>query len=336
MINSSKAIDKLYIIFAGKFRRYHGSFLKSVDVQTIFHNVKDIYKLILGTFEAIAILRREKPSGIFIKGGFVGVPVGIAAALLKVPYITHDTDSTPGLANRLISRWAKIHAVANPKAAQTFKDGRCVVTGPIISSEYKVVSQDQQRLYKKELFGDQSVKVIFVTGGGLGAERVNNLVLGVASDLLEDPSVILVHQTGLGKGEMAKAHYSTMEKEKQKRLYLKDFLPDLYKYSGAADVIVSRSGATSLAEFAAQTKACVIIPNQALRWDLLNAKDLRELQAAVVIEEKLLEADPSLLTDAIFRLLKDNKLRQELGSSLNATYVEGATDKITDLLLKSS
>src|SRR5689334_19136294 len=115
-VQKNPKIDQVHSVRAGKFRRYHGEGIKQLlDLKTMFKNVRDFFYFLAGIWQSYWLLKRLKPDGIFIKGGFVGVPVGLSAAMQKIPYITHDSDALPGLANRLISRWASAHAVGLPK-----------------------------------------------------------------------------------------------------------------------------------------------------------------------------------------------------------------------------
>lgn len=105
-------IASVVAIRAGKFRRYHGEGWKQLfDVVTLCKNLRDAVWVLIGLWQSFWLLGRLRPDVIFVKGGFVGVPVGLAAALRGIPYVTHDSDALPGLANRIIARWAKVHTV---------------------------------------------------------------------------------------------------------------------------------------------------------------------------------------------------------------------------------
>ena len=115
-VANNSDIDASYTIRAGKFRRYHAGKLKQLfDLPTIAKNIRDIWRVLVGKCQSWYLLRKIKPDIIFIKGAYVGAPVGLAAAWLHIPYVTHDADAIPGLANRIIARWASAHAVALPK-----------------------------------------------------------------------------------------------------------------------------------------------------------------------------------------------------------------------------
>ena len=116
LISEQGTIEKQYAIFAGKWRRYHGlgTFRHLGDIKTIVKNIRDIFLLFIGFWQSFFILLSWRPAVVFVKGGYVGLPVGLAAALLRVPIVTHDSDSIPGLTNRILSRFTKLMAVGLP------------------------------------------------------------------------------------------------------------------------------------------------------------------------------------------------------------------------------
>jgi UDP-N-acetylglucosamine--N-acetylmuramyl-(pentapeptide) pyrophosphoryl-undecaprenol N-acetylglucosamine transferase len=108
-------IDEVFTVRAGKFRRYHGEgWRQLLDIDTQLKNVRDAILVLIGLWQSFWLVRRLQPQVIFSRGGFVSVPVSLGGWLNHVPYITHDSDSMPSLANRLIARWAHLHAVALP------------------------------------------------------------------------------------------------------------------------------------------------------------------------------------------------------------------------------
>lgn len=163
-----KNIDKVELVPAGKFRRYHGeSFLQHLlDLPTIFKNIRDAFKVICGIWRSFWLLKRLRPSVVFVKGGFVGVPVGLAAAMLRIPYVTHDSDAVPGLANRIIARWATTHAVALPKEVYNYPTSKTVTVGVPIAHHYRPLDVKEQQAMRQSIGLADFKKVLLVTGGG--------------------------------------------------------------------------------------------------------------------------------------------------------------------------
>lgn len=333
-------IDEAYFVRAGKFRRYNGYGLKQlIDLPTILKNARDGTRVIYGLAESSRLLRKIKPDIILIKGGFVGVPVGLAAAQLHIPFITHDSDAMPGLANRIIARWAYLHAVALPKELYTtYPAAKTYTVGVPTSREFVPVDLKRVGQYREELGLDKFKQVVFVTGGGNGARQLNQYMASNAQKLLEKfPELVIVHAAGRAFEKDTQADYQKLlSEELLSRVIVKDFVSNLYRYSGAADIIIARGSATNLAEFAMQTKACIIVPAAQLIWTIKNAETLTSKHAAVVITEAQLTARNSLLADTCIDLIDNPAERQQLGDNLNAILAHpNAARELAQLLLKS-
>jgi len=336
---ADKNIDEVFTVRAGKFRRYHGEGLKQlVDVPTVAKNVRDAGRVMVGLAESRRLLKKIKPDMIFIKGGFVGVPIGLAAGRLGIPYITHDSDAIPGLANRIIAKRAAAHAVALPKELYPYPKAKTFTVGVPITGEYQPVTQKLQQQYRQELKLEKFKQVVFVTGGGNGARMLNSAVVASSERLLETfPDAAIVHVAGRAFEAETQADYeAVLSPGALARVFVKGFLTDLYRYSGAADVVIARGSATNLAEFATQAKACVIIPGKLLLWTVRNAEGLVERHAAMVIAEDEALARPEVLVNACTELLQSPGLRQQLGEQLSATLSHpGAARELAQLLLKT-
>lgn len=335
-------VDEVYFVPAGKFRRYHGEgFISHIlDVKTVAKNIRDFFLVLAGLSQSYKLLGKLKPDVVFIKGGFVGVPVGLAAAVRKIPYITHDSDAVPGLANRLIGRWAKLHAVALPKNNYNYPPDKTVTVGVPVSSDFTPVDDALTVQYKHEAGIDPSSRVVFVTGGGMGAERLNNAMLSIAPDLIrENPRLIIVHSTGhKHEGDVMASYDQVLTNTKDRaRVIVKGFIDGLYKYSGMADVIVCRAGATNIAEFASQHKACIIVPNPKLAGghQVKNAEYLVSKDAAMVVDDNSLETAPETLKMAIKELLSTPDLARRLGKNLSQFASQNASKELARLIISS-
>jgi UDP-N-acetylglucosamine--N-acetylmuramyl-(pentapeptide) pyrophosphoryl-undecaprenol N-acetylglucosamine transferase len=333
------AFDETYTIHAGKFRRYHGEGWKQLlDLPTLFKNVRDAVYVVMGCYESLRLLKRLEPDTVFIKGGFVGVPVGLAAARLHIPYITHDSDAVPGLANRIIGRWARRHAVALPPEIYSYPADRTVMTGIPLQTGFRPVTAKLQQTYRSELGLPPHAKVVFAIGGGLGAQRINQALAGIIPHLIgEFPDLYVLQAAGRNHAESVNAAYhKELSAAEQGRVKVLDFIEDVYRYSGAADVIITRAGATNLAEFALQEKACIVIPSAVLvgGHQLKNARYLAEQQAALVIDETELVANPNGLARLTSDLLRNEKQRHKLGQALARFAKPGATQELAELILE--
>lgn len=324
----SADIDETYFIRAGKFRRYHGEswFRRLTDIPTIYKNVRDLFYFTLGFFQACVVIKRVHPDIVFLKGGFVGLPVGLAAVLLRVPIITHDSDVVPGLANRLVGRWAAANLVAHDPSIYKYSKSKTEKVGVIVSGDYAKVDTATQNDYKKQLNIPAGSKLLLITGGSTGAQTINKAVAGIAHGLLDsDKKLYIVHQVGAGKA----AAYTGIKHE---RLEVLEFLKPMYMYTGAADLVVCRGSANTLAELGVQKKPVITIPSPHLAGghQTKNAKHLAESQAVVVISEPL---DGQQLKECIVDLLRDSNRRDMLATNLNNVTHSDAAPKVAELIL---
>jgi UDP-N-acetylglucosamine--N-acetylmuramyl-(pentapeptide) pyrophosphoryl-undecaprenol N-acetylglucosamine transferase len=335
------AIDEVFTVRAGKFRRYHGEGLRQLlDIPTLLLNSRDFFYALLGVFQSWRLLRGLKPDVVFVKGGFVGVPVGLAAARLHIPYVTHDSDAVPGLANRIVARWAAKHAVALPAELYKYPLGNTVMTGIPLQTGFRPITDKLQQQYRRELDLPADARVLFIIGGGLGSQAVNRAVAEAVPHLLREFSDLrVIHAVGrANEAEMTVLYEERLSQAEQGRLQLHGFIDDVYRYSGAADIVITRAGATNLAEFALQGKACVVIPSAFLAagHQLKNAAYLEETKAAVVINEADLSADPHRLARQVSELLKNDSKRRGLGVALAGFARPDATKELAKLVIEAA
>lgn len=332
------AIDQVYTVRAGKFRRYHGEgFRQLLDLPTTAKNIRDIAYVATGIAQSYRLLRRLRPDVIFTRGSFVSVPVALAARKLGIPYITHDSDAIPSLANRLMAGGAALHAVALPKELYPYPADKTVTTGIPISHEFRLRSRQEIREIKERLGFGQDQRIVVVTGGGLGAARLNNAVQAIAADLLTaNPDVILVHLTGRNNERNVTQYYDThLADTARGRIVVVGYTTKLFEYSAVAEVVISRAGGTAMAEFAAQGKACIIVPNPQLTGghQSKNAQALLDRQAIRVVEEAELAQNPEALLAPLQALLDDPAAMRRLGEVLHAMAQPDATKQLAMLLL---
>lgn len=338
---NDKNIDDVFLIQAGKFRRYHGEGWKQIlDIPTMFKNIRDVGRVIAGMVQSFRLLRKIRPSMIFIKGGFVCVPVGLMAAVLKIPYVTHDSDALPGLANRIVAPWARKHTVGLPKEVYNYPADKTITLGVPLAHHYRPLTGAEVRAARKQIGVHQTGKLVLVTGGGLGAQRLNNAIAACAEELLiRYPDLTIVQIAGRNnEAELRQRYQNELSVAHQKRVIVKGFITNLHLYSGAADVVVTRAGATSMAEFAAQQKACIVVPNPQLTGghQLKNAKVWADRHAARMITEEKLKQDDHALMPALVDLLDHPKIAQQLGQRLGELTEPDSAKRLAMVLLEEA
>ena len=303
-------------IYAGKLRRYHKvSWVRQVlDIPTLGRNIRDIFLVGLGYLQSYRFLRKVQPDVVFTKGGFVCLPVGLAAKTLKIPLVIHDSDAHAGLTNRMLAKYATVIGTGAPIENYNYPQGRTHYVGIPVSREFRPLTPAQQQKCKAELgLHDTTKPLLVVTGGGLGARNINRAVATIANQLLD--KVAILHLTGT-------SHYQeTVEAAPEHIDYIiKPFLPGLSTALGAADLVITRAGATSLAELAAMAKPTIIIPHAHLPngHQIKNAEVYAKAGAAVVIEEEKITLDHRKLTRVILALAASAEKRQHLGRKLHS------------------
>jgi UDP-N-acetylglucosamine--N-acetylmuramyl-(pentapeptide) pyrophosphoryl-undecaprenol N-acetylglucosamine transferase len=333
---SGHAFDFMGFINAGKFRRYHGEswFRQMLDFKTIALNIRDFFRVIKSIGDASRILARTQPDVLFVKGGFVSVPVGIAARLKRIPIITHDSDTIGGLANRIVGRWAKVHTTGMPTDLYNYKSGKVEYVGIPLDENIRLVTPPDQLKFKHEIGIPKDALVLMVSGGGNGSQRLNELMLATARDLLNHlPHLHILHLTGHKHiDSVVKGYHAILTPGQRARIHPQSFVGDFYKYSGAADLIVSRAGASTIAEFATQAKACIIIPSPYLAagHQLKNAELLEDKQAALVLAE---QGSDEVFVAKVMELLSDRKSREQLAHNLHKMAKPGAAKELAQLVL---
>jgi UDP-N-acetylglucosamine--N-acetylmuramyl-(pentapeptide) pyrophosphoryl-undecaprenol N-acetylglucosamine transferase len=316
------SIDEVHVINAGKFRRYHGEgFRQLLHAPTVSKNLRDAFKVAAGAGQAYRLLGRLKADIIYTPGGYVGVPVGLAGARRKIPHLTHDLDAVPGLANRINARWAALHITALPAESYMYPPERVLYVGVPVSDKFVPVDTKLQQSYRDELGLPTDSKVLFVIGGGLGAQRINQAVLDGASALLTRyKDLYILHATGANNQNEVRAGYeSRLEPEQLSRVRPLGFIEDVYKYSGAADVVVTRAGATNMAEFENQHKACVVIPSPVFSGghQVKNVERWKAAGAVEVVTEEEMTKNNALIS-TVRDLLDDPKKRSQIGEKLGS------------------
>lgn len=327
--------SRVYKIPAGKFRRYHGESLWShlFDLKTLALNVRDGLRVMRGFVASVRILRRHRPSVVFSKGGFVSVPVGMAAKVLGIPIVTHDSDASAGLANRIVGRWAALHTTGLPAGYYDYPPNKTIQVGIPLDPRIKPVDETVQTKYKQALGVPAKALVLLVAGGSLGARELNTKMGAVGQKLLaKDPNLHIIHVCGAGNLPDTEAAYRPDEMT-SRRLRIIEYSNDFYQLVGAADLIISRAGATAIAEFAMAGKACLLLPAVHLAGghQLANAQALAEQGAVRVLPAA---ASTQELKDQIIKLLLSPAARKRLAERLKATAQPAAAGKLAEQILK--
>jgi UDP-N-acetylglucosamine--N-acetylmuramyl-(pentapeptide) pyrophosphoryl-undecaprenol N-acetylglucosamine transferase len=236
----------------------------------------------------------------------------------------------------LIARWAKLHAVALPEEIYPYARNKTKTVGIPLSHDYVPMTTELMQQYKHQLGLPRDCQLLLVTGGGNGAEPLNAAVVASAAWLLsEHPKLHIAHIAGRALESGLKAAYEAVAQPEQlKRVEVIGFTTDFYLYSGAADVVIARGGATNLAEFAEQGKACIIVPAEQLvgGHQVKNAEAYATRGAIQLFTQAQAEQERRLAT-AVSDLLRDDAKRAALGKNLHAFAKNDAAHELSEILL---
>ena len=295
-----------HAVKGGKLRRYFS-----------WQNFIDPFKVIIGGFQSARLMGKLKPDVVFSKGGFVSVPVVFGAWLHRVPIVCHESDLTPGLANKICAKFAKKIATTFPECAKTLGE-KGVFTGTPLRE--KLFTGDREKGLALAGF-DGSKPVLMMMGGSQGAQRVNEALRAALDDIL--PWADVLHLCGKGNLDASldgKKGYCQLE-------FLSDDLPDAM---AAADFVLSRAGATALCELQALKKPMLLVPypKGAGRGDqILNAQSYEKRGLCrVLLQENMTK---ETLTESLTSLWAD---RATLRDALNNAPAANGTQAVLALI----
>jgi len=356
---------KVRKVLSGKFRRYAGwsftDYFKLWRVtlkDLIFKNFIGFFGFLFGLIQCFfrLLLPSKRPDVMFLKGGFVGLPVGMVARLFRIPYVIHESDATPGLANRILMKRAvkvamgarfdetrevekvdketgKKETVIEPIPGRE----KWVWTGTPIREEFRKVSAAREGNLKRS-FGFCSDKpLVVITGGSQGAAHLNKAVAKILPELLKHADVGLVAGRKYFEDMTELKKYEEWEDAKLKSGFrMWEFNSNMAELLGAADVVVSRAGATTIAELASLSKAVILVPFAELpgAHQTKNAERLEKLGAAKVIDDEKMLGKPEKLLEMIQELARRPAERKELAEKLHEEAKLDSAKQLAEIVLE--
>lgn len=309
---------KVRTILSGKLRRYFS-----------FRTIIDLAKIPLGIVQCLIYLFFIMPDVIFSKGGYGSVPVVLVGWLYRIPILIHESDTIPGLANRLAAKLAKKVAFSFDGSEKYFASAKSFLSGiPLRFGDFQMDKESAKRVFNIS----SQRPIIFIIGGSQGAQKINEITLAVLPDLLKKYEVI--HQCGTAN------HQAIMEILGQGQLpanyHLEPFLDEgqMKAAYNLADLVVSRAGATSIFEIAAFGRPGILIPlpDSAADHQKENAFAYARTGAAVILEQANLT--PHLFLNEIEKILVDAGLAQKMVEAARGFAAPGAAQKISEILIE--
>lgn len=316
------------IIPSGKYRRYgRNKLTELLDFKTQLQNLKDLPRILRGYTNSRKIIKQFQPDVVFVKGGFVSLPVGIATVRAKIPLIIHESDAVMGKTNSILAKRASAVAVSFPVDVYRQVDqGILHFTGNPVRSEY------HQAKTTPEVSDDKQKPNILIFAGSQGAQAINKVIFDELELLLKNFNILHV----VGDGEIERARFlrhrlaTGIRRNYDPHSFLTDNMLSAYQW---ADIVVARAGMNSLSELSALSKPSIIIPLPTSTNDhqMANARYLARMGAIRI----LLQSDLSgvRLLSELSKLMADHSARQYLSSSIHKFYQPDAPNKIAQLVL---
>ncbi|MDE3096586.1 MAG: undecaprenyldiphospho-muramoylpentapeptide beta-N-acetylglucosaminyltransferase [Chloroflexota bacterium] len=279
-----------------------------------------------GSLQALGIMRRFRPDAVFATGGYASVPVGIAARLLRRPLVVYLPDVTPGWAVRLLARLATRVATTSEAALAHLPAKRTAVVGYPVRAAFWSLDWETARA---RLGLPQDRPVLLVAAGSLGAHAINDAVVAALPRLVARCSVL--HMTGAADEARARAARRGLPEEQQARYVVQAYLDDMPAAMHAADLVVSRAGASTLGELPAAGAAAVLVPGEYEGWSQApNARFLHARGAAVVVRNDEL----GRLADTVLALLDDEARLAAMRASMRALARPDAARDLARLVIE--
>ncbi|MCR5484435.1 MAG: undecaprenyldiphospho-muramoylpentapeptide beta-N-acetylglucosaminyltransferase [Clostridiales bacterium] len=302
-------------------------FQRSLSLENIKRNIGTVSKLLRSSSQAKKILEDFKPDVAVGFGGYVSGPVLRMASKLGIPTAIHEQNAYPGVTNKTLAKRADRVMLTVPDA-EKYLDPKnpCVITGLPVRGE--IISADRD-ISRAELGIDPDKPLILSMGGSLGARTINEGVTALIAAKHKDNDCTFLHATGqYGKWVPGKLEEMGVDLSTEKNIIIREYIDDMYRCLAAADLVISRSGASSLSEIEAAGKASILIPspNVAENHQYHNAMALVSNGAAIMIEEKDFSGEK--LINEVNALLKEPERLKELGENAKKLAVLNASEKI--------
>ncbi|MDP4007128.1 MAG: undecaprenyldiphospho-muramoylpentapeptide beta-N-acetylglucosaminyltransferase [bacterium] len=324
MLLSQEGIG-IFHVSAGKLRRYGGA-------KAILQNIVDVlFKNPLGFLQAFWKLFFLAPDLIFSKGGYGSLPATIAGWLLGVPIFLHESDSVPGLANRIATKFSTMVFTSFPRN-EHFPKAKALLLGNPVRTEVLKGSKDQAAQFF-HLEGQKPL--VFIMGGSQGAKRVNEMLLIILEEALK--TFELIHQTGeKNYAEMKKETDAILSEEARKAYHAVPFLKEteLRDAYAAANLVVARAGSGSIFEIAAVGKPAILIPlpESAQNHQVTNAYEYARTGAAAVLEQANLT--PHFFLEKVKNLLQNPQELEKMSQAAKNFAKPGSANNIAKYLLQ--
>lgn len=306
---------------------------RSLSPAGIKHNLKTAMNVVKSLSASKRIIREFQPDVVIGTGGYVCFPVLKAAQMLNIPTVLHESNAVPGLTTKMLAGGVDVMMVGFEESVSAYKNSEVVkVTGTPVRGDFRTYSKEKA---KKELGIDPKEKLIVSVWGSLGATRMNEIMADFIADTYKDSDFDLIHAAGRERydtmmdrlNSLCPAGYSRQGYDVRPYIY------DMSRVMAAADLVVCRAGASTLAELALMGKPCVLVPspNVTNNHQEKNARVLERAGGAVVLVEAGLTSDT--FTKTVTELIADDMRLNEMAEAMKRAAPADATERMTDVVL---
>lgn len=308
-------------------------FYRQLTIENIERDIATFFKMFIASHQAKKLIKSFKPDVVVGFGGYVSGPVVRKAAKMGVATAIHEQNAFPGKANKALAKIAD-RVMLTTADAEKYLDAKngCIVTGLPVRGEMLKADRAWSR---KELGVKDGQIMVLSMGGSLGAQAINEAMVKLIATHYKNENLFFMHAMGqYGLWVPDELKKSGVDPEKANNIVLREYINDMDRCMAAADLVISRSGASTIAELEAVGRASILIPspNVAENHQYYNALSLAKNDAAIVIEEKSLTEQK--MNEAFVSLISDTERLKQAGENAKNLSVENAVGKIADIVIE--
>ena len=330
-IGTEKGLESRLVLEAGYdfYTIEVSGFQRKINAENIKKNIVAVKNAVTSSFKVKKILKDLAPDVVVGTGGYVSGPVLRTAAKMGIKTAIHEQNAYPGVTTKMLIKLVDKVMLAMPEAATRLKyDREYIVTGNPVREKLIVADRTKCR----EKLGIKNETMILSFGGSLGARAINDAIFGVLDYVNQNSNCVLYHATGKNGYKTFTEKFAQSNFSSNKNINIVEYINNMDELLSAADIVVCRAGAITLAELQTCGKASILIPSPyvAENHQYFNALTLKNKNAAEIIEEK--DLTPETLKDVLSKLISDQNYLKEMADNAKGSAITDSNKKIADVI----
>ena len=312
----AQLFNDIHLLPAGKFRRFSApGWPVTARIWSTILNLRDVIKASAGLIASLYLLRRHRPHLIFSKGGYPALGPCLAAVILRIPLVVHDSDAVPGLTHRLVGRWAELRLTGLPTINPRPKERYVGV--PVVPRLAKPLTTSERTEILAAYGLKPATRLVLIFGGGLGAVNLNQVILTTLDQLKLPPRTHFILVSGATN--LKATTEAATELKRLNQLTILGFVDNLADLIRASEIVITRAGATALSEVTVAGKPTIIIPKPFMpgNHQVHNANIYRQASAASIVADNGQRVNRRAFVSELELLLSDTARRKQLGQAIN-------------------